>query len=129
MHKPLIENLVRKVYTTLGFGMAELSFEKCLAAELMEHFKDVNTEYHIQQYYTTELGRKIQIADLRIDILINEEIIIELKTLENSLSKKKDITNTKEYKQTQRYMKLTNIHQGFLINFYNGGYDIFEVKL
>lgn len=128
MVNQLIEDLVKKVYKDLGYGLGELVYEKCLGAELQEHYKDVNTEYHIQQYYTTENGRKIQVASLRIDILIDNNIIIELKTLESSLSKKKDITETKEYKQTQRYMEILDINEGYLINFHKNGYDLFEVK-
>lgn len=127
--KKLLESICNKVYNNLGFGLSELVYEKCIASELMDVFKNINTEYHVQQYYTTETGRIVQVADLRIDILINDDIIIELKTLESSLSKKKDIKKTKEYIQTKRYMQLTNIKNAFLINFYNGGVDIFEVQI
>jgi len=127
--KTLLLEICQKVYSELGFGLAELVYEKCIASELMDIFKNINTEYHVPQYYTTQTGRIIQVADLRIDILINDDIIIELKTLESSLSKKKDITQTKEYLQTQRYMKLMNINNGYLINFHKEGFDLYEVKL
>ena len=128
MSKEYLTEVTNKIYQQLGFGISELSYEAAMAAELSEVCSNVQTEYHVSEYYTTSNGRKIQISDLRIDILINNEIIIELKTLESSLMKKKDITQTKEYKQLKRYMKLMNISKGFLINFHNGGVDLFEIR-
>jgi len=125
--KDYIKIVSEEIYNQLGYGLSEITYEKAFQAELSEVFRNVQTEYHIQEYYTTMNGKKIQIGDLRIDILIDNEIIIELKTLESSLMKKKDIKITKEYKQLKRYMKLMNISKGFLINIFNGGVDLFEI--
>ena len=125
--KDYIKIVSEEIYNQLGYGLSEITYEKAYQAELSEVFRNVQTEYHIQEYYTTMNGKKIQIGDLRIDILIDNEIIIELKTLESSLMKKKDIKITKEYKQLKRYMKLMNISKGFLINIFNGGVDLFEI--
>lgn len=120
--------VVKRVYEQLGYGMPELSYEKCIAAELSEVIHNVQTEYHVQEYYTTNSGRKIQVSDLRIDILIDDQSIIELKTLENSLEKKKNIKETKEYKQIKRYMKIMEINDGYLINFHKNGFDFIKIE-
>jgi len=124
----ILYQIVKKVYDQLGYGMPELSYEKCIAAELSEIIHNVQTEYHVQEYYTTNSGKKIQVSDLRIDILIDYQTIIELKTLESSLSKKKDITQTKEYKQIKRYMKIMSINDGFLINIHKNGFDFIKIE-
>lgn len=120
--------VAKSVYNQLGYGMAELSYEKAMASELHEIMQNVQTEYHVAEYYITNSGRKIQIADLRIDILIDNNIIIELKTLDSSFDKKKDVKETKEYKQVSRYMKIMDINQGYLINFHKNGFDFIKIQ-
>ena len=123
-----LEDIVKRVYEQLGYGLSELTYEKCLTAELTEIVPIVQSEYHVNEYYITRTGRQIQIADLRIDILINNDCILELKTLENSFNKKKNLKETKEYKQIRRYMKIMNINEGYLINFFRNGFDFIRIN-
>ena len=130
-HQSIIETASNRVYNQLGFGLSEAAYQIALAAELSEIFRDVQTEYHVAEFYITSKGRKIQVADLRIDILINNKIILELKSVGGKLVKK-DIDNTtkqKEYKQCKRYQKLKNIEEGYLINFGEKGLDFIQVSL
>jgi len=123
----ILQNAVDRVYNQLGYGLSENAYQNALYAELSELFPIVEKEYHIPQNYLTSQGRKIQIADLRIDILINKNVILELKSVESCLESKKDIPSIKEYKQTKRYMDLTGIKNGYLINFGKKTYDFIKV--
>ena len=135
-HHPIIQKACEKVYEQLGYGLSETAYQKALAAELSETYNNVETEFHISQYYTTSKGRKVQIADLRVDILLDNKIILELKSIDGVLSKfdKKtgelkmdEIKKIKEYKQCARYEKLMYINEGYLINFGKKRLDFIKV--
>lgn len=131
-----IKNAATRVYNQLGFGLSENAYQTALTAELEETYKDIQTEFHVSQYYVTSKGRRVQVADLRIDILINFKIILELKTIDGVLTKidkntgelkLEEISKLKEYKQCERYKKLRNITDGYLINFGKKGLDFIKV--
>lgn len=115
----------KRVYTQLGYGLSETSYQTALAEELRDRGHIIQTEFHVQQYYITSKNRKVQIADLRIDILMDDKIILELKTIDSSFEKLtkegelkiEEIQKLKEYKQCKRYQVLQNIKEGYLINF------------
>ena len=94
------------VHKILGPGLLENVYEKCLKAELefqgfkVEHQKKVKLHY-----------RGIQLAtELRIDLLINDTIIVEIKSIENILPVHEA--------QLLTYMSLLEKPQGLLINFF-----------
>lgn len=116
-----IEESAKNVYSQLGPGLSESAYQKAFAAELSDYYNDVQTEYHIPEYFHTNSGRKVQISDLRIDILINNKFVIELKTLPGSFSKKHHL-------QIERYLKITDIKVGALINFGLKGLDLEIIK-
>lgn len=128
----IIKKSAMKVFNDLNFGLSEIAYEKALSEELRDYGLHIQTEVHINEYYHTSNGRKIEIASLRIDILINENIIIELKTLDNFVRKfdkdnnlKEDLLKeTKEYHQCKRYMKLINTDKCYLINFSKKGLEL-----
>ena len=67
----LIKEASLRVYEQLGYGLSENAYQTALAAELVDlDYHNIQTEYHVSQYYITSKGRKVQVADLRIDILI-----------------------------------------------------------
>lgn len=125
-----------KIFNELGYGLSELAYEKALSEELREHNLHTQTEVHVNEYYITSSGRKIEVATLRIDILINDKIILELKTTETKLKKynKDNIFNlenfkeTKEYIQCKRYMKITNLNECYLINFCKKGLELTKIN-
>ena len=132
----IIKNASIRVYEQLGYGLSESAYQTALGAELEEIFDDIQTEYHVSQYYITTKGRKVQIADLRIDIIIDYKIILELKTIDGVLEKvdkktgelkMEDIRKCKEYKQCDRYKRLKNITEGYLINFGKKQLDFIKV--
>jgi len=134
--KEIITNSCVRVYNNLGYGLSEIAYEKALSEELRDYGLHTQTELHINQYYTTTKGRKVEVANLRIDILINDNVILELKTLESKIKKynknnefKLEVfKETKEFLQCKRYMELTGYTECYLINFSKKGLEIVEIE-
>lgn len=95
-----------KVHKELGSGLLESVYEKCLKYELETNGYSVRQQLSVPiQYYDLEID-----ADLRLDLLVNDTIIVELKAVEAILPIHEA--------QLLTYMKLLEIPQGLLINFY-----------
>tara|TARA_B100001971_G_C18217964_1_gene555157 strand:- start:1165 stop:1584 length:420 start_codon:yes stop_codon:yes gene_type:complete len=132
-----IKKATLKVYSDLEFGLNEIAYEKALSEELRDLGFHTQTEAHINEYYITSTGRKIEVACLRIDILIDNNIILELKTIESSIQKidkktntlkKEELMNTKEYLQCRRYKKLMKIPTCYLINFGKKNLEFIKIE-
>lgn len=93
------------VHREMGPGLLESVYEYCLTKELQLRGINVENQVPIPLYYKGELLHK----DFRIDILVDNEIIIELKAVEMILPVHEA--------QIISYLKLTNKKLGFLINF------------
>lgn len=100
-----ITGLAIKIHKELGPGLLESVYEKCLKYEL-----ELNG-YNVKQ----QLIVKIKYGDinieleLKVDLLVNDLIVIELKAVENILPIHEA--------QLLTYMKLLKKPQGLLINF------------
>jgi GxxExxY protein len=95
-----------KVHKELGPGLLKSVYEKCLKYELETNGYSVRQQLSVPiQYYDLEID-----ADLRLDLLVNDIIIVELKAVEAILPIHEA--------QLLTYMKLLEIPQGLLINFY-----------
>ena len=94
-----------EVHRLLGPGLLESAYEQCLAHELRQN----KIEFKLQRPVPVEYkGIKLD-CGYRIDILVEDEIILELKSVEK-------LTGIHEA-QLLTYMKLAAIRQGFLLNF------------
>ena len=94
-----------KVYNTLGPGLLESTYEQVLVYELKKSGLQVQSQVPIDIKYG-----ELTIKDAyRADIIVNDELIIELKSVEEI----KQVF----YKQLLTYLKLTNRRVGLLINF------------
>jgi len=93
------------VHKEMGPGLLESVYELCLVREL--HLRNVYVEHQVPVplFYKGEILNK----DFRIDILVEHEIIIELKAVEFIIPVHEA--------QIISYLKLTNKRLGFLINF------------
>lgn len=132
-----IQKATLRVYSHLGFGLNEIAYEKALSEELRDIGFHTQTEAHVNEYYITSSGRKIEVACLRLDILVDNNIILELKTIESSIQKidkktntlkKEDLMNTKEYLQCRRYKKLMKIPTCYLINFGKKNLEFIKIE-
>ena len=95
-----------KVHKALGPGLLESVYEKCLKYELIERGYKVEQQLSIPIQY----GDLYLDVDLRLDLLVNNNVIVELKTVEKLLPVHEA--------QILTYMKLLKKPQGLLINFY-----------
>jgi GxxExxY protein len=94
-----------EVHRILGPGLLESAYEQCLAHELRINGIDIRIQEPIPIEYK---GINLD-CGYRIDLLVEGEIILELK----SAAELKGIHEA----QLLTYMKLAGIKQGFLINF------------
>ena len=94
-----------KVHKELGPGLLESIYEECLKYELESNGYDVKQQLTVKiDYYDLETE-----TDLKLDLLVNDCIVVELKTVENILPIHEA--------QILSYMKLLRRPQGLLINF------------
>lgn len=93
------------VYNKLGPGLLESVYEAALAYELKKRDLKVERQIEVPILYD---GKRID-TDLRLDILVEDLVIVELK----SVLEMKDVF----YLQIDTYLKLTGKHLGLLVNF------------
>ena len=100
-----IRGCVFNVYNALGPGLLESVYEEALIYELTKEGFKVESQKEVPIMYCGTLLR----STLRLDLLVNDAVIVELKSVEEL----KPI----HYKQVQTYLKLSNHKLGLLINF------------
>ena len=105
-----VRGAAMEVYNHFGSGLLESVYEKAIVQELTLRGLKVDSQVPIEIMYK---GAKIG-DDLRIDLLVEDALIVELKSVEEI----KDI----HYKQLRTYLKLLGQEEGLLINF--GEYDL-----
>ncbi len=94
-----------KVHSTLGPGLLESAYKACLVYELQKKGFKVEVEKPIPLIY-----EEIKLdCGYRLDILVENTVIVELKTVETFT----DVHTA----QVITYLKLTNKHIGLLLNF------------
>ena len=93
------------VYNALGPGLLESSYEAALIFELKDRGLTVKNQVELPIYYK---GNKLDI-NYRMDIIVNDCVIVELKSVTELLPLHK--------KQLYTYLKLANKHLGILVNF------------
>lgn len=110
--KQIVERLSYKVigcafevHSELGPGMLESVYEEALVIELKSQGFDVKRQQQVPVYYK---GQKLS-TDLRYDLLVNDELLIELKSVEAILPV--------HCKQLLTYLKVLKLRDGLLINF------------
>lgn len=104
-----VRGAAMEVYSHFGPGLMESVYEKALIRELELRGLAAESQVHIPIIYKgTPVGE-----GLRIDLLVEKELIVELKSVEEI----KDVY----YKQLRTYLRLMGKTEGLLINF--GEYD------
>ena len=112
MNKLIYETLTKRiiaasieVHKNLGPGLLESTYETCLATELTLNGVNFQRQLELPVYYK---GEKVD-CGYRIDLLIENKVILELKSVDALLP----IHDA----QLLTYMKLASIQVGLLINF------------
>ena len=94
-----------EVHRALGPGLLESTYEQCLAHEL----KLGGIRFLLQHPLPVDYKGIHLDCGYRVDVLLEDQIILELKSVEQLLGIHEA--------QLLTYMKLAGIRQGFLINF------------
>ena len=107
-----------EVYNHLGPGLLESVYEKALIHELKLRGLNVASQIPVEiSYKGVVVG-----SDLRLDIIVEDILVIELKSVESLLPV--------HFKQVRTYMKLLNKPAGLLVNFdvsdFKNGYKVIK---
>jgi len=94
-----------EVHRALGPGLLESAYEQCLASELKKQNLNIRRQQPVPIIYKDQ---KLE-CGYRIDILVENQVIIELKVV--------DAINPVHEAQVLTYMKFANKSLGLLINF------------
>lgn len=101
-----IYDVAFKIHRSLGPGLLESVYEKCFCYELLARNIEFKKQVQVPIIYE---GLKIE-DGLRLDILVANKIIVELKAQENY--------HPVWEAQLLSYLKLTELKLGYLINFH-----------
>jgi GxxExxY protein len=104
-----VRGAAMEVYNFFGPGLLESVYEKALVREIQLRGLKVETQLPVPIVY-----KDVVVGDeLRLNILVEDELIVELKSVEEF--------KPVYYKQLRTYLKLLNKEVGLIINF--GEYD------
>lgn len=101
----IVVDLAYKIHNNLGPGLLESAYQAILSYELKNRGLKTETEVMMPLHYgqiTLDLG-------YRADIIIENKVIVELKSVEKVMDVHK--------KQVLTYLRVSNMHLGLLINF------------
>jgi GxxExxY protein len=101
----LIRGAIFKVYNNLGPGLLESAYQAVLKYELEKDGLQVRSQVSLPLVYESITVDK----GYRLDLLVENKVIIELKAIEQIL----DV----HHKQLITYLKLSAIKLGILVNF------------
>jgi GxxExxY protein len=94
------------VHRELGPGLLESVYQGCMLIELQNMGVGVRGEVPLPVFYK---GQKIRDEGFRIDMLVEDLVIVELKSVE--------VVQPVHKKQLLTYLRLANKELGLLINF------------
>ncbi|MDQ3108880.1 MAG: GxxExxY protein [Bacteroidota bacterium] len=94
-----------KVHSALGPGLLESVYEAAMVFELTRAGYTVRSQVGFPVIYE---GEKLELG-FRLDIIVNETVIIEIKSIET--------LTPLHFKQLLTYLRLTDKKLGLLINF------------
>ena len=100
-----IRGAIYDVYKNLGPGLLESVYEEAMVYELQKRGLAVERQKEVPIQYD---GHTLQ-TDLRLDLLVEGKVIIELK----SVQEMRDVF----WKQTRTYLRLLGLRVGILVNF------------
>lgn len=100
-----IRGAIYTVYNALGPGLLESIYEAALCYQLRKEGLRVESQVKLDVVY----DGVILPVDFRLDILVEQSVIIELKSVEE--------LKPLHHKQLMTYLRLANKHLGILVNF------------
>ena len=100
-----IRGAIYDVYKNLGPGLLESVYEEALVYELEKRGLKVERQKEVPINYDGHVLK----TQLRLDLLVEDRVIVELK----SVKEMQDVF----WKQTRTYLRLLNLKVGILVNF------------
>ena len=100
-----IRGAIFDVYNALGPGLLESVYEEALCFELVQRGLKVERQVEVPIIYK---GNTLK-TTLRLDVLVEGQVIVELKSVEEM----KSVFG----KQLLTYLRLMDLHLGILVNF------------
>ena len=100
-----IRGSIYDVYKNLGPGLLESVYEEALCFELEQRGLKVERQKAVPITYKGNILK----TELRLDLLVEDEVVVELKSVEEM----RDVF----YKQTLTYLRLLDKRVGLLVNF------------
>ncbi len=100
-----IRGAIFKVFNALGPGLLESAYEAVLRHELMKEGLRVKAQVPLPLVYE---NIKLEVG-YRIDLLVENKVIIEIKSVENLAQV--------HHKQVLTYLRLSDLKLGILVNF------------
>ena len=100
----LIIGSAMKVHNTLGYGFPEVIYHRALSIELQKTNLQVRSEIEITVQYEGQI-----IGKRRVDLLVNEQVLVELKAL--------SVFDPSDNNQVLNYLTAFNLPVGLLLNF------------
>jgi len=100
-----IVDIAFQLHKSLGPGLLESIYEKCFSYELTKRKISFITQKKVPIVYDSIIFEE----GLRLDLLVEGIVIVELKAQENY--------HPVWEAQLLSYLKLTNLHLGYIINF------------
>ena len=100
-----IRGAIFEVYNNLGPGLLESVYEEAMVFELQQRGLKVERQKEVSINYKGNILN----SPLRLDLLVENRIVIELKSVEEM--------RPVYWKQTLTYLRLLNLHIGILVNF------------
>lgn len=92
------------VYNELGFGFLESVYRNSLRLALIEKGLRVESEVPVSVFF-----RGVSVGDFRADLVVNEVILLELKTAEKIIPAHES--------QVLNYLRSTKLELGLILNF------------
>jgi GxxExxY protein len=111
-----INGAVFEVNSILGPGFIEKVYENALLIELKKRGLKAESQVPITVSYKGEV-----VGDYAADLLVEDKVIVELKTVEN--------LDSVHEAQLLNYLKATGLHVGLLVNFKHKKADIKRMVL
>jgi GxxExxY protein len=109
-HDPLTDRIIGsaiEVHRQLGPGLLESAYEECLCYELKENGVEFRRQVPLPVTYK---GVRLD-CGYRLDVLVEDELILELTTVERLMPIHEA--------QMLTYLKLSGVRTGLLLNFNN----------
>jgi len=100
-----IRGAIYDVYKALGPGLLESVYEEAMVYELQKRGMKVTRQMEVPIHYDGHILK----TPLRLDLLVEDRVVVELK----SVKELQDVF----FKQTRTYLRLLDLKVGILVNF------------